>query len=262
MVFLPPRRQSPAAPRVAVDRRPDPERAARHSMQRCRTSRGTSRSALAGASAAGGLVGPGPRSQLGRRGRGRAHLGRGVGVALRTARGRPGAVAPRPVRGDPASPAATRSSATRASCTRGSSPPSACRRAPARWSSTWRRSWSQPRLTDVDGAPLVSPFPLATQDVALVVDATSPAAEVEAALRDGAGELLESLRLFDVVRRRAGGAGSPVAGLRAALPRPRPHADGRGGVGGPRRGGRRGRPPHRRRPALRLTLAAGTPSPK
>ncbi|PWI42012.1 phenylalanine--tRNA ligase subunit beta [Streptomyces sp. ICBB 8177] len=47
-------------------------------------------------------------------------------------------------------------------------------------------------------APRVSTFPVATQDVALVVDAGVPAAEVEAALRDGAGELLESLRLFDV----------------------------------------------------------------
>ena len=34
----------------------------------------------------------------------------------------------------------------------------------------------------------------------LVVDASVPAAEVEAALRDGAGDLLESLRLFDVYR--------------------------------------------------------------
>ena len=42
--------------------------------------------------------------------------------------------------------------------------------------------------------------PAATQDVALVVDATVPAADVEAALRDGAGELLESVRLFDVYR--------------------------------------------------------------
>ncbi|GAA2394352.1 phenylalanine--tRNA ligase subunit beta [Streptomyces glaucosporus] len=47
-------------------------------------------------------------------------------------------------------------------------------------------------------APRVSAFPVATQDVALVVDASVPAAEVEAALRTGAGELLESLRLFDV----------------------------------------------------------------
>ncbi|MGP3999728.1 phenylalanine--tRNA ligase subunit beta [Streptomyces sp. 8N706] len=47
-------------------------------------------------------------------------------------------------------------------------------------------------------APHVSTFPVATQDVALVVDAGVPAADVEAALRAGAGELLESLRLFDV----------------------------------------------------------------
>jgi phenylalanyl-tRNA synthetase beta chain len=44
----------------------------------------------------------------------------------------------------------------------------------------------------------VSVFPPATQDVALVVDSATPAAEVEAALRAGAGELLEDIRLFDV----------------------------------------------------------------
>jgi phenylalanyl-tRNA synthetase beta chain len=44
----------------------------------------------------------------------------------------------------------------------------------------------------------VSTYPVATQDVALVVDTTVPAAAVERALRAGAGELLESLRLFDV----------------------------------------------------------------
>ncbi|MEU6178514.1 phenylalanine--tRNA ligase subunit beta [Streptomyces coeruleorubidus] len=47
-------------------------------------------------------------------------------------------------------------------------------------------------------APRISTFPVATQDVALVVDAVVPAAEVEEALRAGAGELLESIRLFDV----------------------------------------------------------------
>ncbi|MET9650204.1 phenylalanine--tRNA ligase subunit beta [Streptomyces sp. NPDC006460] len=47
-------------------------------------------------------------------------------------------------------------------------------------------------------APRISSFPVATQDVALVVDAKVPADTVEAALRDGAGELLESVRLFDV----------------------------------------------------------------
>ncbi|MFF3262350.1 phenylalanine--tRNA ligase subunit beta [Streptomyces sp. NPDC002932] len=53
----------------------------------------------------------------------------------------------------------------------------------------------------VDGAlqaPRISTFPVATQDVALVVAQDVPAADVEQALREGAGELLESLRLFDV----------------------------------------------------------------
>ncbi|CBG74386.1 putative phenylalanyl-tRNA synthetase beta chain [Streptomyces scabiei 87.22] len=47
-------------------------------------------------------------------------------------------------------------------------------------------------------APRISSFPVATQDVALVVDAFVPHADVEAALREGAGELLEGIRLFDV----------------------------------------------------------------
>ncbi|MGW1612590.1 phenylalanine--tRNA ligase subunit beta [Streptomyces sp. NPDC002285] len=47
-------------------------------------------------------------------------------------------------------------------------------------------------------APGISTFPVATQDVALVVDKPVPAAEVEAALREGAGVLLEGIRLFDV----------------------------------------------------------------
>jgi len=50
----------------------------------------------------------------------------------------------------------------------------------------------------VPAAPRVSTFPVATQDVALVVSRDVPAADVEAALREGAGELLESIRLFDV----------------------------------------------------------------
>jgi phenylalanyl-tRNA synthetase beta chain len=43
-----------------------------------------------------------------------------------------------------------------------------------------------------------SDFPVAKEDVALVVDGAVPAADVEAALREGAGEYLESIRLFDV----------------------------------------------------------------
>jgi phenylalanyl-tRNA synthetase beta chain len=47
-------------------------------------------------------------------------------------------------------------------------------------------------------APSISAMPVATQDVALVVDAAVAEHEVEAALREGAGALLESVRLFDV----------------------------------------------------------------
>ena len=59
---------------------------------------------------------------------------------------------------------------------------------------------------DIDALPLrerlpspsVSPFPAVLQDVSVVVGADVPAAGVLAALRDGAGDLLESITLFDV----------------------------------------------------------------
>jgi phenylalanyl-tRNA synthetase beta chain len=51
---------------------------------------------------------------------------------------------------------------------------------------------------EIPPAPVVSHHPLAKEDVALVVDDSIHAAEVEQALRAGAGELLESIRLFDV----------------------------------------------------------------
>jgi phenylalanyl-tRNA synthetase beta chain len=47
-------------------------------------------------------------------------------------------------------------------------------------------------------APRLSTYPVATQDVALLVPAEVPAADVEEALRAGAGDLLERLHLFDV----------------------------------------------------------------
>jgi phenylalanyl-tRNA synthetase beta chain len=47
-------------------------------------------------------------------------------------------------------------------------------------------------------APVLSPYPPSSVDVALVVEVATPAADVEAALRAGAGDLLEDLRLFDV----------------------------------------------------------------
>ncbi len=48
--------------------------------------------------------------------------------------------------------------------------------------------------------PPLSSYPVAKEDVALVVDEAVAAADVAAALRRGAGELLESLELFDVFR--------------------------------------------------------------
>jgi phenylalanyl-tRNA synthetase beta chain len=47
-------------------------------------------------------------------------------------------------------------------------------------------------------APTFSTYPVAKEDVALVVDATVSAADVAGTLREGAGPLLESVRLFDV----------------------------------------------------------------
>jgi phenylalanyl-tRNA synthetase beta chain len=47
-------------------------------------------------------------------------------------------------------------------------------------------------------APKVSPFPAVFQDVSLVVGADVAAQAVEDAVREGAGDLLEDIRLFDV----------------------------------------------------------------
>lgn len=47
-------------------------------------------------------------------------------------------------------------------------------------------------------APTFSTYPVAKEDVALVVDVSVPAAALQATLREGAGPLLESIRLFDV----------------------------------------------------------------
>jgi phenylalanyl-tRNA synthetase beta chain len=62
-------------------------------------------------------------------------------------------------------------------------------------------------------APVISPYPVATQDVALVVAASVPAAEVEAALSAGAagagdGSMLEEVALFDVYTGEQAGEGN------------------------------------------------------
>ncbi|MFG1779102.1 phenylalanine--tRNA ligase subunit beta [Micromonospora sp. NPDC049051] len=59
----------------------------------------------------------------------------------------------------------------------------------------------------VASAPVVSGFPPALIDVALVVDSSVPAAQVRQALVEGAGALLEGVRLFDVYTSEQLGAG-------------------------------------------------------
>jgi phenylalanyl-tRNA synthetase beta chain len=53
-------------------------------------------------------------------------------------------------------------------------------------------------LVEAAPAPRVSPFPAVFQDVSLVVPAHVPAQAVADAVREGAGELLEDMQLFDV----------------------------------------------------------------
>ena len=60
---------------------------------------------------------------------------------------------------------------------------------------------------DVVPGPHFSTYPLAKEDVALVVEESVTSAEVEVALREGAGDLLESIRLFDVYTGDQAGAG-------------------------------------------------------
>lgn len=59
-------------------------------------------------------------------------------------------------------------------------------------------------LVAAKGAPVVAQgifgYPPATQDVALTVDASVPAADLAAALVEGAGDLLEDIRVFDDYR--------------------------------------------------------------
>jgi phenylalanyl-tRNA synthetase beta chain len=62
-------------------------------------------------------------------------------------------------------------------------------------------------LPPVVPAPRISTYPPALIDVALLVDERVPAAEVQSALVAGAGELLESARLFDVYAGEQLGAG-------------------------------------------------------
>ena len=62
-------------------------------------------------------------------------------------------------------------------------------------------------LTETFPRPVLSPFPALLQDVAVVVAEDIPSSEVESALREGAGELLEEIRLFDIYRSDSLGEG-------------------------------------------------------
>lgn len=62
-------------------------------------------------------------------------------------------------------------------------------------------------LTEVLPAPVLSAFPTLKQDLALVVAEETPAESVRRVIVEGAGELLESVELFDVYRSESLGAG-------------------------------------------------------
>ena len=165
--------------------------------------------AAAGELERGGPWGPGRQAEAADAVAWALAVGRSVGLELVVSRptARPGTPVAAPSWRSPTA----LSSATPASCTprsprRSSYPPV---RSPESSTST---SSSPPPASRWRRA--LSTYPLAHTDVALVVDETVPAAAVEAALREGAGESLESVVLFDVYRGEQVGAGrsrSPTA---------------------------------------------------
>lgn len=62
-------------------------------------------------------------------------------------------------------------------------------------------------LREIRPTPVVSAFPAVLQDVSVSVEKTVAAAAVESALRSGAGELLETISLFDVYEGAQAGEG-------------------------------------------------------
>ena len=171
-------------------------------------------------------------------------IGRSVGVALRTRADDPAPWHPGRCAAILLPTAVMRvSSAMPASCTPGHRRARPARRGPARRRWTCRPSsqpaWRRPTPGGSAGQPV--PAGEGGRGPGRGRDAPA-AAEVEAALRDGAGGLLESLRLFDVYVGRAGAARTPVAGVRAAVPRARPHPDHRRGLGRARQRRRGGGP--------------------
>jgi len=68
--------------------------------------------------------------------------------------------------------------------------------------------------TEVRRFEPLSPYPVVTQDIAVVVDDDVLAAEVEAAVTEGGGDLLERVTLFDVYRGEQVGEGKKSLALR------------------------------------------------
>ena len=88
-------------------------------------------------------------------------------------------------------------------------------------------------------APRVSPFPAVFQDVSLIVAEDVAAQAVIDAVREGAGELLEDVRLFDVYTGPQIGEGRKSLALALRFRAAGPDADrGRGQCCPRRRGGR------------------------
>jgi phenylalanyl-tRNA synthetase beta chain len=75
-------------------------------------------------------------------------------------------------------------------------------------------------LPDVAGYREVAPFPALIQDIAVVVGEEVGAAEVEDAVREGAGELLGGLRIFDLYRGEQVGEGRKSLALRLEFQAP------------------------------------------
>ena len=218
------------APIYGVDRRPtDAELAKllealpRPAAAPRRSSWPASASAPAGGARAARPAGP-TRSALVRRLGRRARRRRRGRLGRRGRRGTPAAA--------PRCSSAAPSSATPASCTRRSARRSGCRARSAARRDRPRRP-DAPRAATSRPGPDFSTYPLAKEDVALVVDAAVTVADG----RGGAARRRRRPARVDPalrrLHRRPGRRGPQVAGLRAALPGPRPHPD-RGGDRRPR----------------------------
>ena len=214
-VFLP-RRRSAAAPAAAPAGRPHgrPTRARRARRGAARPAAARSPPCSRPASASGRLVGPG-------RGGGWADAveapggGRAPSASTLVVRaGQHGAVAPGPLRR--ARRRRRPSSATPASCTRGRAPRSGCRRAPRAMELDLDALLAAAPGRAATAGSSATRWPRRTSRWSSTAGRRRPTSRRRCA--PARGELLESVRLFDVYTGEQVGAGQQVPGLRAALP--------------------------------------------